>query len=188
VLGKSVSEIPGVKFFITSRPETHIMAGFRGPLLKKSTDVFILHEVEPRTIDNDIRRFFTHELSALAQRRGGNEGWPTDEQLDSLCRRAAGFFVYAVATVNFLKHRFKRPSDRLDIILKSPESTVHEGKVELKVYASLDSLYMSILREAFCKNGDRRRCDGPFCPERCGPSREPPLTIRDRHSDGFRVR
>jgi hypothetical protein len=80
------------------------------------------------------------------------DGWPTDEHLDSLCRRAAGFFVYAVAMVNFLKHKFKGPSDRLDIIMKSPESTVHEGKAELKVYTSLDSLYMSIFQEAFCKN------------------------------------
>ena len=104
------------------------------------------------TVNNDIRRFFEHELSALAHRRGGNDGWPADEQLDSLCRRAAGFFVYAVATVNFLKHRFKRPSDRLDIIMESPESTAHEGRVELKMYTSLDSLYTSILREAFCKN------------------------------------
>jgi hypothetical protein len=47
------------------------MSGFRGPLLEGSTDVFILHDVEPRTINNDIRRFFKHELSKLAQRRGG---------------------------------------------------------------------------------------------------------------------
>ena len=153
VLGKSVLQIPGVKFIITSRPETHIMAGFRGPLLKESS-VFTLHEVEPHIVDKDIRRFFKSELSTLAQRRAGSEGWPTDDQLDSLCRRAAGFFVYAVATVNFLRHRFKRPADRLEIILESPDSTAYEGKVELKVYASLDSLYTSILREAFCKNRD----------------------------------
>ena len=36
--------------------------------------------------------------------------------------------------------------------MRSPESTVHEGKVELKVHNSLDSLYMSIFQEAFCKN------------------------------------
>ena len=54
------------------------MIGFHGPLLKESTNVFILHGVEPRTTGNDIRRFFTHELSALGQRRGGSEGWPTD--------------------------------------------------------------------------------------------------------------
>jgi len=150
VLGQSAPNLPGVKFFITSRPERHIMTGFRGPLLEKLTDVFVLHAVEPHVIGSDIRRFLAHELSALAH--GGRKGWPTDEQLDSLCRRAAGFFVYAVATVNFLKHTFKRPSDRLDIILKSPESTVHEGKVELEVHTSLDSLYASIFREAFYKN------------------------------------
>ena len=154
VLGKSVSDIRGVKFFITSRPEAHITSGFRGPLLKDSTDVFVLHEVTPCAIDNDIRRFFKHELSGVAHRRGGGDGWPTDEQLNSLCQRAAGFFVYAVATVNFLKHKFKRPSDRLDMIMKSPESTAHEGKVRLKVYASLDSLYSTILQEAFCENSD----------------------------------
>ena len=149
VLGQSVSEIPGVKFFITSRPEGHIMTGFRGPLLKESTNVFILHGVEPYTIDNDIRRFFKHELSKLPRRP---QGWPTDAHLDSLCRRAAGFFVYAVATVNFLKHKFKRPSDRLDAIMRSPESTTHEGQTPLKEYNSLDSLYTSIFHTAFLGN------------------------------------
>ena len=154
VLGESVSEIPGVKFFITSRPEAHITSGFRGPILKDSTDVFILHQVEPRTVDDDIRRFFKHELSGVTHRCGGIKDWPTDEQLDSLCRRAAGFFVYAVATVNFLKHKFKRPSDQLNAIMESPESTAHEGKAKLKVYDSLDSLYTSILQGAFYENGE----------------------------------
>ena len=152
MLGQSVSEIPRVKFLITSRPEMQIVSGFRDPLLKDATEAFILHGVEPCTLDRDIRHFFKHELSGLARRRGGIEGWPTDEQLDSLCRRAAGYFVYAAATVNFLKHRFKHPPDRLDVITKSPESTTHEGKAELRSHTSLDSLYTSILREAFCKN------------------------------------
>ena len=152
VLGQFVSDIPGVKFFVTSRPEVHIMAGFRGPLLEGLTDVFILHDVEPHTINNDIRRFFNHELSKLAERRGGIEGWPTGEQLDSLCRRAAGFFVYAVATVSFLNHKLHSPSDRLDVIMKSPENTAHEGKAKLKTYTSLDSLYTSIFQAAFLDN------------------------------------
>jgi len=149
VLGKSISKVPGVKLFITSRPETHIASGFRGPLLKEWTDIFTLHHVESCIVDSDIRLFFKRELSKLARRP---QNWPTDEQLDSLCQRAAGFFVYAVATVGFLKHKFKRPSDRLDIIMKSPESTIYEGKTELKVYTSLDSLYTSIFQAAFCRN------------------------------------
>ena len=152
VLGKLIPKIPRVKFFVTSRPETHIMSGFRAPLLKDVTNVFILHEVDPHTIDNDIRHFFKHELSEFTRKRRGMDGWPTDEHLDSLCRRAGGFFVYAVATLNFLKHKFKRPADRLDIIMKSPESTAHEGKAELAAHTSLDSLYTSIFQEAFRKN------------------------------------
>ena len=152
VLGKSISMIPRVKFFVTSRPETHILSGFHGRLLKDSTHVFILHNIEPCAINNDIRHFFKHELSRLILKQHVVGGWPADEHLDLLCQRAAGFFVYAVATVNFLKHKFKCPSDRLEILMKSPENTVYEGRVGLKVHSSLDSLYMSIFQEAFFKN------------------------------------
>ena len=152
VVGQLVSEIPEVKFFITSRPERHITSGFRGPLLKKATNVFVLHQVERSTVDTDIRRFFKHELPKLARPLGVSEGWPTDEQVDSLCRRAAGFFVYAVATVKFLNHKFRCPSDRLEVIMASPEITIHEGQTGLKVYNSLDSLYASILQAAFFEN------------------------------------
>ena len=151
VLGKSVAMIPGVKFFVTSRPEAHISSGFRGSLLRDLTHVFVLHGVQPCTVDDDIRRFLKHELSRLAERWHNMGDWPGDERLDSLCQRAAGFFVYAVATIKFLQHTFKRPSDQLDIIMKSPESTVHEGKVDLGIYNSLDSLYMSIFEDAFQK-------------------------------------
>ena len=149
VLGQLVSKIPGVKFFITSRPETHITTGFRGPLLKNATNIFILHNVEPHTIDNDIHCFFQHELSKLTRRP---QGWPTASHLDFLCQRAAGFFVYAVAMVNFLKHKFRLPSDQLNIIMKSPENTTHEGQSPLKVHQSLDSLYTSIFHIAFPEN------------------------------------
>ncbi|KAF9784574.1 hypothetical protein BJ322DRAFT_1219219 [Thelephora terrestris] len=152
VLGQLVSKIPNVKFFITSRPERHIMSGFRGPLLKEATNIFILHQVDRSTVDNDIRRFFKHELSKLACRLSDSEGWPTDEQVESLCRRAAGFFVYAVATVKFLNHKFRLPSDRLEVIQESPQYTVHEGQTGLKTYNSLDSLYASILKAAFFEN------------------------------------
>ena len=155
VLGKSVSSIPQVKFFITSRPEAHIVLGFRGPLLESLAEVFVLHHVEPHIINNDIRHFFKHELSKLSQRRGTPEGWPTGKQLDSLCQRAAGFFVYAVATLNFLDHHLQDPVDQLDAIMESPESTAHEGDTELKVYRSLDSLYMSIFQKCFRKNKPR---------------------------------
>ncbi|KAF9779769.1 hypothetical protein BJ322DRAFT_1146253 [Thelephora terrestris] len=148
-LGESVSEIPGVKFFITSRPEKDIVAGFSDLELELCKKTFLLHMVDRHTVDSDIHLFFEHELSRLSPKCNGIKGWPTDEQLNSLCQRAAGLFVYAVATVKFLDHGFRSPSHQLNAIMASPESTVYEGGVELKPYASLDSLYLSILKEAF---------------------------------------
>ena len=149
VLGQFVTEIPKVKFFLTGRPERRIREGFRLPLLAKATDVFVLHSVEPNLVKNDIRRFLSHSLMEIATRQSGLEDWPTEEQLDLLCKRAAGLFVYAVATVKFIDHRNNGPEEQLDRLLQSSESSAHEGKAELKENATLDSLYMSILQVAF---------------------------------------
>ena len=142
VLGRLVSEIPRVKFFLTGRPESRISEGFRLPLLVEMTDTFILHGVEPNQVDNDIRLFFKTSFSELAGRRRGLDNWPTEEQLDQLCRRAEGLFVYAAATVKFIDNNKRDPKKQLDLLLQSQKIGGHEGR-------ALDSLYTSILREAF---------------------------------------
>jgi len=149
VLGQFVSEIPKVKIFVTGRPEPRIREGFRLPLLERVTDVFILHEVESNRVNRDIQLFFKHRFSELAGRRRGLDGWPTEDQLDLLCERAGGFFIYAVATVRFIDHKNNSPKRQLDRLLDSPESSVFEGKTKFTANATLDSLYTSILQEAF---------------------------------------
>ena len=149
VLGQFVSKIPTVKFFVTGRPEPRIREGFRLPLLAKATDVFVLHEVESSRVSSDIRLFFRHQFSELRGRRHGLDGWPTEEQLDFLCQRAAGLFVHAVATIKFIDRQNSNPRKRLNILLHSPENSVYEGKTRLKAKTTLDSLYMLILHEAF---------------------------------------
>ena len=146
VLGQLVSEIPKVKFFLTGRPEPRISEGFRLPLLAKMTDLFVLHEVEPDQVDSDIRLFFENSLSELAGRRRGLDDWPTEEQLVRLCGRAAGFFVYAAATVKFINNNKKDPRKQLNALLQSQKIGAHEGK-------TLDSLYTSILQEGFGDGG-----------------------------------
>ena len=148
VLARFVEEIPNVKFFITGRPEPRIKTGFRLPLLLDSTNVFVLHDVHPSLIENDIRTFLKHELAELAQRRQ-LKGWPSEENIELMCRRAAGLFVYAVATVKFLDSNTHLPERRLDIILRLPGSTAPEGKTRVNPRTTLDSLYTSILQAAF---------------------------------------
>ena len=148
VLGKFVSEIPRVKFFLTGRPEPRIEAGFRHLLLANATDIFVLHNVESNLVDDDIRWFLKQSLLEIAD-RGGLDDWPTTEQLDLLCERAAGLFVYAVATVKFIDKQHGNPGPRLDLLLRSSGNSSHEGKTKLDMDKTLDLLYMSILREAF---------------------------------------
>jgi len=144
VLGRLVSEIPKVKFFLTGRPEPRISEGFRLPLLARMTDMFVLHDVGRDQVDSDIRLFFRTSFLELASRRSGLDNWPTEEQLDLLCGRAAGLFVYAAATVRFIGDK-KEPKDQLDLLLESQKVGAHEGE-------ALDTLYTSILQEAFNDN------------------------------------
>ena len=150
VMGRLVEGIPNVKFLITGRPEPRIESGFRLELLRPLTDIFVLHEVEPSLINSDIRLFLEHGLSGLAKRSGMERDiWPGDKHLDLLCERAAGLFVYAMATLKFLDHAFTPPSERLDIIMRAPGSTTHEGKTKVRSSTTLDSLYLSSFRSTF---------------------------------------
>jgi hypothetical protein len=148
VLGQFVTRIPKVKFLVTGRPESRIREGFRLPLLAVATDVFVLHQVDSSQVDSDIGKFFRHHFSELRKRRRGLEGWPTEQQLGQLCDRSARLFVHAMATVRFIDQRNKNPSTQLDRLLQSLE-TGPEGKTRFRESQTLDSLYSTILQEAF---------------------------------------
>jgi len=64
-MGRLFEEIPDAKFLITGRSEPRIQSGFHLELLRPLTDVFVPHEVEPSTVDADIRLFLEHGLSEL---------------------------------------------------------------------------------------------------------------------------
>ena len=154
VLGRLISEVPEVKIFLTGRPEPRIQTGFSLPLLKKATDLFVLHGVEPNLVINDVRLFLKHSFLEIANPRGGLDDWPTDDEIERLCERAAGLFVYAVATVKFIEKRGTAPRKQLNLLLQSPESSMREAKTKFKANTTLDSLYTSILLEAFGEDND----------------------------------
>ena len=147
-LGKFVEKIPKVKFFVTGRPEPRIRNGIRLSLPAEVTDVFVLHEVEPGQINSDIQLFYKHNFSGIRSRHHGLDGWPVKEQLDVLCERAAGLFIYAMATVRFIDQTSKNPKRQLDQLIQS-QTSGFEGKTKLREDMTLDSLYMSIFHMAF---------------------------------------
>jgi len=146
ILSRYVDQIPNVKFFITGRPEPRIRSGFRLESLAPITEVLKLHEVKPEAVDRDIELLFRTRLASLARNRSDlnlTEDWPSSSDIDILCQKAAGFFIYASTVVKFVASEINPPTERLSLIISLPQSTVEEGK------SGVDQLYIKILQQAF---------------------------------------
>ena len=146
ILSCHVSEIPDVKFFITGRPEARIRSGFRLESLVQITEVLKLHEVKPEAVDSDIKLFFRMRLGSLAKNRSDcnlTEDWPSSSDIEILCKKAAGFFIYASTVVKFVASEIGSPSGRLALITSLPHNTAREGK------SGVDQLYTKVLEQGF---------------------------------------
>ena len=146
VLARFVKQLPSVKFFITGRPEPRIRTGFRLPLLEPFTQTFLLHEVKPSSVDEDIRLYLQEKLTAVAKRRSDfdqTDPWPCDEDLITLTKKSSGLFIFASTLTRFIESEHHEPGDRLQLIVTLPDSTVHEGR------AGIDLLYTQVLMHAF---------------------------------------
>jgi len=146
VLSRYVDKIPQVKFFITGRPEPRIRSGFRLKSLRPITEVLKLHEVERSLVDSDIKLFFRTELTNIVEARSDcdlTEDWPSLYQIDILCKKAAGLFIYASTVIKFVAFEHDTPAERLALIVPLPQSTTHEGK------SGINLLYTQVLEQAF---------------------------------------
>ena len=146
VLSRYVDEIPEVKFFITGRPEPQIRSGFQLELLRPITEVLKLHDVERSSVDNDIKLFFRTRLTEVVKKRSEcslTEDWPSSCDIDILCKKAGGLFIYASTVVKFVASQYHIPDERLTLIISFPQSTTHEGK------SGIDLLYAQVLEQAF---------------------------------------
>jgi hypothetical protein len=146
MLSRYVDQIPNVKFFITGRPEPRIRSGFRLRSLLPITEVLKLHEVEPKTVNSDIKLFFQTQLANLVENRSdcdSTDDWPSSSDIEILCKKAAGFFIYASTVVKFIASEIYLPTEMLALVTSLPQSTAREGM------SGVDELYIKVLEQAF---------------------------------------
>ena len=146
VLARYTDRIPRVKFFITGRPEPRIRSGFRLKLLRPITEVLRLHDVERSSVDGDIKLLFETQLGDIVKNRSDcdlTESWPSSYDINILCRKAAGLFIYASTVIKFIASPYHLPPEWLTLIISLPHSTVHEGK------SGIDLLYAQVLEQTF---------------------------------------
>ena len=146
ILSRYVNKIPNVKFFITGRPEPRIRSGFRLRSLLPITEVLKLHEVKPEVVNNDIKLFFQARFTDLAEKRSDCDSvgeWPSQSDIEILCKKAAGFFIYASTVIKFVASEDHLPAERLSVITSLPQDTTEEGLF------GVDQLYTKVLEHAF---------------------------------------
>lgn len=152
VLGRLVSKLPMVKFFITGRPEPRIRSGFRLPLLEPFTQIFLLHKVDSESVGGDIRLYLTEKLATISKRRSGldlAEAWPSDKDITALVEKSSGLFIFASTVVRFIESEHHEPIERLRLITSQADDTSYEGA------SGTDSLYFQVLRDAFSGINER---------------------------------
>jgi len=145
VLSRFVDRIPNVKFFVTGRPEPWIRSGFRLKSLRSLTEVLRLHDVERSSVDSDIKLFFRIQLTNIAKTRSDcnfTQDWPNPSDINILCEKAAGFFIYASMAVKFVAFKNRIPTEQLDKIVSLPQNTTHEGR------SGIDLLYAQVLEQS----------------------------------------
>jgi len=146
VLSRYVDQIPNINFFITGRPEPRIRSGFRLAALRPITEVLRLHDVERSLVDIDIKLFFRTRLTEIAKSWSHldvTEDWPLPSDIDILCEKAAGLFIYASTVIKFVASPHHQPPRRLALLTSLPQDTAHEG------VSGIDTLYTEILRHAY---------------------------------------
>ena len=144
VLSRYTDGIPKVKFFITGRPEPPIRSGFRLKSLRPITEVFRLHDVKRSSVDSDIKLFLRTRLSDITETRSdcdSTQDWPSSSDIDILCKKAAGFFIYASTVVKLIGFKHCTPTKQLEKIISLPQSTAHEGR------SGIDLLYTQVLEQ-----------------------------------------
>lgn len=149
-LDQHAKRIPTIKFFITSRPETHIRLGFRRKYMSSVTDTMILHEVSPTSVDGDIMLFLEEKLNGPHDRSDVElpQPWPTVTQLNDLVKKCQGLFIYASTAVKFVMGKDSDPPERLEALLRRSDDYTLEGT------AGLDRLYSDILESAYTEETD----------------------------------
>jgi hypothetical protein len=139
-----------IKFFITSRPETHIRSIFRSSDVIEGTSPLVLHDMEASGIRQDIQAFIRHELTQIADKSREvlrRDSWPREQEIEALVDLSAELFIAAATALKFIRpvRGSRDPRVRLAMILNSAKKG---SATESRAFQYLDLMYTQILKNA----------------------------------------
>ena len=136
---RSLSRVQ-LRVFMTSRPEVPIRHGFY-QLLDSEHQDFVLHNISPSIIDQDITVFFNHQFKIIRQERGLAKDWPSHQNIEVLVRKAAGLFIWATTACRFISEGRRYAARRLSLLLEG--NTPHTQPEK-----QLNDMYLTVLKSS----------------------------------------
>lgn len=140
-----------LRLFVTSRPQGK----------EESTDIhslFKLHKIDPILVEADIRRFlevkFQNDFNPKT-------GFPKDEHIHALARRASPLFISAVTSYKFIEEDEADPEYQFNLLMRAsrgPSTGAHPvSKTDFQVEEELDNMYFVVVKQALSKGNQERR-------------------------------
>ncbi|KAI0736084.1 hypothetical protein C8Q76DRAFT_668942 [Earliella scabrosa] len=153
-LSAHVDDLAPLKFIITSRPETHIVSGFKLKPLSQTTEQLVLSAVPEEMTTRDIGIYFREEFNTVRESRGLDPAWPVDRDVEVLTEKSHGLFIYAATAAKFVcGDDIEDPVEQLKILLLqiggSPSSESVPRPTQESHFRELDNLYLQVLASAF---------------------------------------
>jgi hypothetical protein len=102
---------------------------------------FVLHNIDPSIVDNDIYLFLVHQFRVIRQERYLDASWPGEHIIRYLVKIASGLFIWAATACRFIREGKRFAPKRLEVILKNSQGTVTEPEKHL------DEIYSTVLRQ-----------------------------------------
>ncbi|KAF2008239.1 hypothetical protein BU24DRAFT_229465, partial [Aaosphaeria arxii CBS 175.79] len=130
-----------LRVFLTSRPEVPIRHQF-GQMADADHKDFVLHDISPLTVDQDIKSFITDELHSLGRKFCLPAGWPGAEVILQLVQSASRLFIWAATACRFICAGRQFAAKRLDTILRNDSNTAVAPEKHL------DQIYVTVLQNS----------------------------------------
>ena len=148
----SVSKSLSIKFFLTSRPERHILTQFKSPQSELHR-ILRLHDIEQDRVAADISLYLNKQLADIRSSSSYPlkfpPNWPACRDVETLTQRAGKLFIYAFTAVKYIED--EDPVDRLQTLTGV---TVDDTR---PFHGDLDTMYSLVLSTALDPKKRRNR-------------------------------
>jgi hypothetical protein len=151
LLVEALIEFPAVRLFVTSRDEVSIRRMFASVVRKRpgASETVALHNIEQAIVQRDIYAYLADAFQSIAaewveESLEVSNGWPGEQALQELLRRAGVLFIFAATVVRHVRGEpgIGDPGEWLQYLLAdSQEDASYQ-------YDMLDRLYRDMLVKA----------------------------------------